>query len=133
MNVLPPSEPLERLDLSAQLTQVPDWVRDHAPTLQVLNLSGNALSTLPDWLPELTALRVLFCSDNAFTELPEVVGACLSLSMVGFKSNRIRHVPAASLPAPLRWLILTGNEIAELPDTLGARPALEKQIGRAHC
>ncbi len=115
-----------RLDLAVGLTALPEAVRDLADTLEVLNLTGNALRSLPDWLPELSRLRVLFCSDNAFTELPEVVGACPQLSMVGFKSNQIQHVSAASLPPALRWLILTGNQIETLPEALGERPALEK-------
>ncbi|MEY4427614.1 MAG: hypothetical protein RLZZ182_303, partial [Pseudomonadota bacterium] len=115
-----------RLNLAEGLSELPREVLALADTLQVLNLSGNALQDLPDWLPELPHLQVLFCSDNRFTRLPEVVGACPQLTMVGFKSNQIRDVPAQSLPMRLRWLILTGNQIEHLPDTLGQRPALEK-------
>ena len=61
---------LTRLDLAEQLTTVPDEVHDLADTLEVLNLSNNALSDLPDWLAELPHLKVLFCSDNRFTALP---------------------------------------------------------------
>ena len=117
---------LTRLNLAEGLTELPREVLGLADTLEVLNLSGNALRTLPDWLPELPHLKVLFCSDNQFTQVPEVVGACPQLSMVGFKSNQIRSVPASSLPLALRWLILTGNRIETLPDTLGQRPTLEK-------
>ena len=117
---------LTRLNLAEGLTELPREVLALADTLEVLNLSGNALRDLPDWLPELKHLNVLFCSDNRFTHLPEVVGACPQLSMVGFKSNQIDAVPPASLPPQLRWLILTGNRITALPDTLGQRPALEK-------
>jgi len=115
-----------RLDLSEGLTRLPRDVLRLADTLEVLNLSGNALSDLPDWLCELPHLKVLFCSDNRFTHVPEVVGACPTLRMVGFKSNAIRRVPANCLPRRLRWLILTGNDIAELPESLGERPDLEK-------
>lgn len=117
---------LNRLNLAEGLTELPREVLALADTLEVLNLSGNALHSLPDWLPELPHLKVLFCSDNRFTRVPEVVGACPQLTMVGFKSNQITEVPASSLPARLRWLILTGNRIEALPDTLGQRPALEK-------
>jgi Leucine-rich repeat (LRR) protein len=91
----------------------------------VLNLSGNALSSLPDDLHRLTRLRVLFCSDNLFTELPACVGQCAALTMIGFKANRIEHVPGAALPPLLRWLILTDNCIGELPTELGERPNLQ--------
>jgi hypothetical protein len=46
--------------------------------------------------------------------------------MVGFKANRIAHVPAAALPPALRWLTLTDNAIGHLPTELGQRPALQK-------
>jgi hypothetical protein len=46
--------------------------------------------------------------------------------MVGFKANRIAHVPAAALPPALRWLTLTDNAIGQLPTELGQRPALQK-------
>ncbi|WP_416222210.1 leucine-rich repeat-containing protein kinase family protein [Sphaerotilus sp.] len=115
-----------RLDLSCGLTELPREVFDLAETLEVLNLTGNRLSTLPDDLPRLHRLRVVFCSDNAFTTLPPVLGSCGQLEMVGFKANRIAEVPPESLPARLRWLILTDNAVERLPETLGTRPRLEK-------
>ncbi|MHC5207246.1 leucine-rich repeat-containing protein kinase family protein [Pseudomonas chlororaphis] len=117
---------LKRLDLSCGLTEFPREIFDLADSLEVLNLSGNALSSLPDDLHRLTRLRVLFCSDNHFTQMPASVGQCAQLSMVGFKANRIERVPAAALPPLLRWLILTDNRIEELPDELGQRPHLQK-------
>lgn len=117
---------LKRLDLSCGLTEFPREIFDLADSLEVLNLSGNALSSLPDDLHRLTRLRVLFCSDNHFTVMPACVGQCAQLSMIGFKANRIERVPAAALPPLLRWLILTDNRIEDLPDELGQRPHLQK-------
>lgn len=114
-----------RLDLSCELTDLPPEVFELADTLEVLNLTGNRLRQLPD-LSRLRHLKVLFCSDNDFTAVPEHLGAHPSLRMVGFKSNRIRHVPDTALPPTLRWLILTANEIASLPDSIGQCPDLEK-------
>ncbi|MNH10828.1 Protein kinase domain protein [compost metagenome] len=48
------------------------------------------------------------------------------LTMVGFKANRISVVSPQSLPAKLRWLILTDNVIERLPDELGQCDALQK-------
>ncbi|TFY85197.1 protein kinase [Pseudomonas nabeulensis] len=117
---------ITRLDLSCGLTEFPREIFELADSLEILNLSGNALSSLPDDLHRLPHLRVLFCSDNAFTALPECLGQCARLSMIGFKANQIRHVPAAALPPLLRWLILTDNQISQLPDELGQRPLLQK-------
>lgn len=117
---------IKRLDLSCGLTEFPPEIFELADSLEILNLTGNALSSLPDDLYRLAHLRVLFCSDNAFTELPACLGQCANLSMIGFKANQISHVPAAALPPQLRWLILTDNCISQLPGELGERPLLQK-------
>jgi hypothetical protein len=117
---------ITRLDLSCGLTEFPREIFELAESLEVLNLSGNALSSLPDDLHRLTRLRVLFCSDNQFTELPQCLGQCTALTMIGFKANRIVEVSGAALPPLLRWLILTDNCIESLPTELGERPYLQK-------
>ena len=116
----------KRLDLSCGLTHFPTEIYELADTLEILNLSGNALSSLPDDLPKLHKLRVIFCSDNRFTEVPEVLGQCPHLEMVGFKANQIRHLPAVALPDKLRWLILTDNRLGELPAQIGRCARLQK-------
>jgi len=108
------------------LETFPPELLDLAPTLRILDLSGNRLSHLPLDLPRLENLEILFCSGNRFEHLPEVLGDCLNLEMVGFKSNRIRTVDPTSLPKRLRWLILTDNQVDSLPETLGDRPRLQK-------
>lgn len=117
---------IERLDLSADLGEFPREIFALADSLEVLNLSGNRLRSLPHDLPRLHRLKVIFCSDNAFESLPDVLGDCPQLEMVGFKANRIERVAAAALPPQLRWLILTDNRIETLPQALGQRPRLQK-------
>jgi hypothetical protein len=116
----------QRLKLACGLREFPREIFDLADTLEVLDLSGNALSSLPDDLPRLKKLRILFCSNNQFTELPDVLGQCERLSMVGFKANRIRTVRGPSLPRGLRWLILTDNELEALPPEIGECTQLQK-------
>ncbi|QJD89088.1 serine/threonine-protein kinase [Duganella dendranthematis] len=117
---------VQRLSMRCGLTEFPREIFALADTLEILDLTGNALSSLPDDLHRLHKLRILFCSDNQFTELPAAVGGCAALTMVGFKANQIRDVPAAALPPQLRWLVLTDNQIEELPAALGERPQLQK-------
>lgn len=112
--------------MSCGLTEFPQEIFALADTLEILDLSGNLLTSLPDDLPRLHKLRVLFCSNNPFTTLPEVLGQCPQLSMVGFKANQISRVPAAALPRNLRWLILTDNQISTLPAELGQCTQLQK-------
>ncbi|HBB77558.1 MAG TPA: protein kinase, partial [Pseudomonas sp.] len=115
-----------RLDLSQGLTEFPREIFTLADSLEVLNLSGNRLSSLPDDLPRLHRLRILFCSDNRFSEVPSVLGNCAELEMVGFKANQIHSLPAAALPPKLRWLILTDNQLERLPDEIGRCQRLQK-------
>ena len=116
----------QRLDLACDLREFPAEIFSLADSLEVLNLSGNCLATLPDDLPRLHKLRIIFCSNNQFTELPAVLGRCTQLQMIGFKSNQIRHFPAAALPVNLRWLILTDNQLEALPVELGQCRRLQK-------
>ena len=117
---------VQRLDLSCGLNGFPREIFALADTLEILNLSGNALSDLPDDLPRLHKLRVFFCSDNLFTHVPEVLGRCPQLEMIGFKANRVETLSATALPPKLRWLILTDNRLCELPPELGSCDRLQK-------
>lgn len=115
-----------RLNLSENLSQFPSEIFDLADSLEVLDLSNNQLSELPQDLNRLKHLKILFCSNNQFTCLPPMLSLCPKLEMIGFKSNKIEHVPASSLPLKTRWLILTDNKISELPESLGQLVNLEK-------
>lgn len=117
---------VQRLQLRGGLSEFPREIFDLADTLEILDLTDNALSALPDDLPRLHKLRILFCSNNRFTVLPAMLGQMPGLTMVGFKANRIHAVPASALPPQLRWLVLTDNCIEEIPAELGRRPALQK-------
>jgi hypothetical protein len=115
-----------RLDLSCGLTSFPREIFDLSDTLEVLNLGGNRLHDLPDDLHRLHKLKVLFCGDNAFMHIPLGVGRCPQLNMVSFKDNQICEIAGDALPATLRWLVLTGNELETLPDELGHCRQLQK-------
>lgn len=115
-----------RLKLSEQLETFPSEIFDLVDSLEVLDLSGNRLSHLPSDLWRLHKLRILFCSNNLFTEVPVGLGKCPELEMIGFKANRIRHLPAEALPPALRWLILTDNRLESVPDEIGHCTRLQK-------
>lgn len=115
-----------RLDLCGGLTTFPREIFDLADSLEILNLTGNRLSSLPEDLGRLRRLRILFCSENEFTHLPAVLGQCPDLRMVGFKANRITHLEDGALPGALRWLILTDNRLTRLPSAIGRCHHLQK-------
>lgn len=117
---------IKRLDLAASLTEFPAEIFDLADSLEVLNLSGNLLTNLPPDLTRLHKLRIIFCSDNRFTHVPEVLGLCPHLEMIGFKANQITLLSAKALPPKLRWLILTDNRLQQLPAEIGRCANLQK-------
>jgi tRNA A-37 threonylcarbamoyl transferase component Bud32 len=117
---------IKHLTLSENLTEFPMEILSLADSLEILDLSNNQLSTMPLEIKQLTKLKIIFASNNLFETLPASLGACQSLEMVGFKANQIKEVPEASLPLQLRWLILTDNQIAQLPESLGDCIRLEK-------
>ncbi len=116
----------KHLRLSCNLTEVPPEVFSLAESLEVLDLSGNKISSLPADFARLRKLRIVFFSDNLFTEFPSVLSECKELSMIGFKSNFIERIPENALPETTRWLILTNNKIKELPASIGKCPLLQK-------
>ena len=115
-----------RLSISSDLKIFPPEILDLADTLEILDLSNNKLSMLPDDLGRLKKLRILFLSENEFKEIPEVLAQCPELTMIGFKSNQISHFPENSLPLKIQWLILTDNKIEKLPNSIGNLTKLQK-------
>lgn len=116
----------KHIHLKCDLTEFPPELFLLADTLETLDLSGNRLSTLPSEFYKFKKLKILFCSDNLFNELPEVLGQCEQLEMIGFKSNQIKHIPENALPIRTRWLILTNNKIENIPSSIGKCLRLQK-------
>lgn len=104
----------------------PPEIFDYAEQIKILDIPGGTLRSLPDDLPQLEKLKVIFLSNNLFTEVPEVFAACKELSLVGMKSCRITRCSEYALPPKLRWLILTDNLLKELPASLGNLSELQK-------
>ncbi len=117
----------KQLKLSCGLSSFPEEIYNLTDTLEILDLSGNQLSALPDDFDRFKKLRILFCSFNQFTYLPEVLGKCTSLSMIGFKANQINHIAEQAIPTQhLRWFIMTDNALTKLPSALGLCKNLQK-------
>lgn len=115
-----------RLKLSCGLTEFPQEIFALADTLEILDLSGNQLSQLPDNFPRLQKLKILFLSENQFTVYPEVLGKCNNLDMIGFKANKISYISETSITPNLRWLILTNNHLPQIPKSIGKCSRLQK-------
>jgi hypothetical protein len=116
----------KRIQLSANLTEFPSELYAHCDTVEILDLSNNKLRSLPDDFHRFHRLKIAFFSQNEFTELPAVLGKCASLTMIGFKSNKIETVHEDALQPQTQWLILTDNRLKSLPESIGKCIRLQK-------
>lgn len=117
---------VKRLQIVQGLTEFPEEIYQLADTLEVLDLSNNQLASLPADFGRLSNLKIVFLSDNLFTEVPDVLADCPLLEMVGFKANQIQTLSENALPDKLRWLILTDNQLQALPNSIGKHSRLQK-------
>jgi hypothetical protein len=95
-------------------------------TLEVLDLTDNNLSSLPDAFEQFKKLKRLFLSNNQFNHVPKVLAKLPNLSMIGMRNNKIKIFEENSLPLSTRWLILTDNELEFLPESIGDLKLLQK-------
>jgi len=116
----------KKLVIAADLTEFPRAILDLASTLEYLDLSRNQLTTLPDDFDQLVNLKIAFFSENNFTQFPAVLGACPNLEMIGFKACKLATIPENAFPEKLRWLILTNNQLTELPASIGKCRNMQK-------
>ena len=114
------------LYLKQGLTEFPLEILNLADSLEVLDLSDNQLSNLPDSFAQLQQLKILFLTNNCFDAIPAVLALCPKLEMISFKSNKLQHIPEQSLPDDTRWLILTDNNLTTLPADMGRLHRLQK-------
>jgi serine/threonine protein kinase len=118
--------PEKRLKMAEGLTVFPRQIFELAESIEILDLSDNALSTLPDDFSRFKNLKILFLSNNYFKSIPEVISECPKLEMISFKSNQLESISEQALPIKTRWLILTNNKISKLPSYIGKLEQLQK-------
>ncbi len=115
-----------RVKIAEGLTVFPIELYALADSLEILDLSDNQLTTLPNDFNRLHKLKIFFASNNPFDHLPEVLGHCPSLEMIGFKANQIATISEKALSKNIRWLILTDNKLTCLPQSIGELSNLQK-------
>ena len=117
---------IKRLKLACGLNHFPLEILELADSLEILDLSDNNLSELPESIVQLKKMKIIFFANNNFKVFPKNLASCPNLSMIGFKSNQIHTVPEKSFPSTLKWLVLTNNEIKVLPKSIGECTLLQK-------
>ena len=107
------------------LTTLPESL-GNLTALQGLDLSDNQLTTLPEWLGNLTALQSLYLYGNQLTTLPESLGNLTALQSLYLSNNQLTTLPESlgNLTA-LQWLYLSGNQLTTVPESLGNLTALQ--------
>jgi len=115
-----------KIQISENISDFPDELFRYKDTLEILDLSRNKLSELPKNFKEFQKLKIAFFSENEFEVFPEILGECPSLTMIGFKSNRLKKIPKNAFPKDLQWLILTDNNLEQLPESIGFCSKLQK-------
>lgn len=116
---------IKQLTLSENLSEFPQKIFELADSLEILDLSNNKLTDIPN-LEKLTNLKIAFFSYNLFTELPNSFKNCKNLYMLGLKGNQIEVIKEDILPHSISWLILTDNKIKTLPNSIGDLTKLQK-------
>jgi hypothetical protein len=117
---------LKEIKISENLTTFPQELFAFADTLELLDLSNNKLSELPEDFYRFKKLKIAFFSFNEFREVPTVFKECHNLFMLGFKKNKIEHFAEDILPLSISWLILTDNRLQKLPDSIGELTKMQK-------
>lgn len=116
---------IKKLTISQNLSEFPEKIFELADTLEILDLSHNRLTTLPN-LERLSKLKIAFFSYNLFTKLPNAFKGCKNLYMLGVKGNQIEFIDEDILPLSISWLILTDNKLKALPKSIGDLTKLQK-------
>lgn len=107
-----------QIKIATGLTSFPQALYTLADTLEVLDLSDNKLSSLPNDFDRFKKLNKLFISNNNFNHIPKILAKLQNLSLIGFRNNQIKIFEENSLPLNTKWLILTDNHLENYPTLL---------------
>ena len=98
-----------------------------APGLNVLDLSDNALSSLPSSIAGLGKLTTLILSQNKFSDFPTVISTLESLESLNMGFNQLTALPdSLGNLILLHTLIVDFNKIVTLPSGMRHCRALQK-------
>lgn len=107
----------KELDLSGLgLRQLPPALKKLTHLLD-LNIAGNALSELPEWLGDFKELQTLRANENRVVRLSETLGQLRKLNFLDLSNNELTEVPLSfSNLKGLKHLYLRDNRLNALAD-----------------
>ena len=125
---------LKKLTMTAGLSRhyrrdlgIPEGPWENLQQLEVLTIGRSGISSLPDNLGKLAALRELHLSYNHIREIPHSIGGLQQLEKLYLNGNKIEHFPLVLLGLEkLRSLDLSFNFLNRLPDEIASLENLEE-------
>jgi internalin A len=116
---------LQKVNTNA-LTSLPVEI-SNLHQLQTLDLSGNPLKELPEWLPTLPKLTKLAAIRLDLAVIPDSLAQLPNLQQLYLRSNQISTIPDSLAQLPnLQQLDLSSNQISTIPDSLAQLPNLQQ-------
>ncbi len=109
-----------------QLTTLPEFLVNLSQ-LQQLSLYDNQLTTLPECFGNLSQLQWLNLDSNQLTTLPECFGNLSQLQWLNLDSNQLTTLPEClGNLSQLQGLVLNSNQLTTLPECLGNLSQLQQ-------
>jgi internalin A len=90
----------------------------NARGLEVLNLNGNRVSKIPNWIGELSALKAIGLINNKLKKLPDQIGTLSELHTLALENNLLEELPPSLQRSQLKSLYLEGNPQLNIPQSL---------------
>jgi Leucine-rich repeat (LRR) protein len=94
--------------------------------LQVLNLSGNKITSIAPTIGAITTLKELYLNGNQIKVLPPEIGDLVNLERLNLSNNQIKRiVDDIGCLVKLEELNLMGNPLSTLPESIGCCYSME--------
>jgi Leucine-rich repeat (LRR) protein len=108
---------------SLYLTNLPDDIFQLQPFingLQGLILDRNQLTSIPESIGNLTALKILWLRNNQLTSIPESIGNLIALEHLDLIDNQLTSIPTSiGKLVALQILWLDKNQLTSIPTSIG--------------
>lgn len=113
--------------LSFSFNSFSDWPDMYSfSRLEVLNLSGNKLTSIAATLGAITTLKELYLNGNQIKVLPPEIGDLSNLEKLNLSNNQLKRlVEDIGCLSKLEELNLMGNPLSTVPEALGCCYSME--------
>ena len=104
---------------SSNLENIPKSVSEY-PNLKKLTVSGNRLTTIPNFITKLSKLQIFYAWENKFKKFPVSLLNLPYLRELDLADNQITNIPEdISNLTKLERLLIQNNKLGSIPDSLG--------------